>query len=103
MRLIIIESRSKQRFIPDQIGNTLVCELRLIVFFVNIMFIFFLCQWNYMSLTFPGLGHHYCYIPIPIHMQREALTNVLYVAIRGMLTPGFISVSASLWSEITSD
>jgi hypothetical protein len=31
LRLIIIESRSKQRFILDQIGNTLVCELRLIL------------------------------------------------------------------------
>ncbi len=42
----------------------------------NIMLIVFLCQWNYMGLTFPGLGH-YCYIPIEIHMQKKALTILL--------------------------
>ncbi len=45
-----------------------------------------------MGLTFPGLRHHYCYIPIEIHMQREALTNVLYVAIMGNADPWIFSV-----------
>ncbi len=78
VRLITIENRSKQRFISDQIGNFLVCETMTHCFFyyVNIMLIVFLCQWNYMGLTFPGLGH-YCYIPIEIHMQKKALTILL--------------------------
>ena len=58
--------------------------------YVNIMLIVFLCQWNYMGLTFPGLGYC-CYIPIEIHMQREALTNVLYVAIMGHADPWIFS------------
>jgi hypothetical protein len=40
------------------------------------MLIVFLCQWNYMGLTFPGLGY-YCYIPIEIYMQKKALTILL--------------------------
>jgi hypothetical protein len=52
-----------------------------------------------MGLTFPGLGHHCCYIPIEIHMQREALTLMLYVAIRGMLTPGFFPFQHRLSRE----
>ncbi len=78
-RLIIIENRSEQRFISDQIGNTLwfVKTVTHCFFcYFNSMLIVFLCQWNYMGLTFPGLGY-YCYIPIEIHMQREALTILL--------------------------
>jgi hypothetical protein len=55
VRLIIIENRSKQRFISDQIGNILVCvKLWLIVFFcyvcyhVNIFYV----SGTIMGLTF---------------------------------------------------
>jgi hypothetical protein len=39
-----------------------------------------------MGLTFPGLGY-YCYIPIEVHMQRKALTILLYAAIMGHADP----------------
>jgi hypothetical protein len=41
-----------------------------------------------MGLTFPGLGYVFFYI----HMQREALTNVLYAAILGNADPWIFSV-----------
>ena len=41
-----------------------------------------------MGLTFPGL--RYVFFDIP--MQREALTNVLYVAIMGHADPWIFSV-----------
>ncbi len=48
-----------------------------------------------MGLTFPGLG----YVFFDFHMQREALTLMLYVAIMGHADPWIFSVSASLSSE----
>ena len=39
-----------------------------------------------MGLTFPGLGL-YCYIPIEIDMQREALTILLQAANMGHADP----------------
>ena len=40
-----------------------------------------------MGLTFPGLGYVF-----DIHMQREALTLMLYVAIMGHADPWIFSV-----------
>ena len=65
VRLIIIENRSKQRFMSDQIGNILVCvKLWLIVFFcyVAIMLIFFMVSgtiWAWPSWTRILLLHSY--------------------------------------------
>ena len=56
VRLIIIESRSKQRFISDQIGNSLVCETMTHCFFcyVNIMLIVFFMSVELYGLDLPG-------------------------------------------------
>jgi hypothetical protein len=48
-----------------------------------------------MGLTFLGLGYVFFYI----HMQREALTLMLYAAIMVYADPWIFSVSASLSSE----
>ena len=66
------------------------------------MLIVFLCQWNYMGLTFPGLGYC-CYIPIEIHMQREALTILLYAANMGRADPWICFRFSILSSETASD
>jgi hypothetical protein len=95
VRLIIIESRSKQRFITDQIGNTLVCELWLIVFFLYVNIV--LIVYNVSGTIWAWSSRDSDMFLIFLCRERHLL--MLYVAIIGHADPWIFSVSASLSSE----
>jgi hypothetical protein len=82
VRLIIIENKSEQRFLPDQIkehfglwtGDSFIdyCFFS----YVNIMFIVHNVSGT-IGLIFQGRRRYFFVIPIEIPMQREASTNVV--------------------------
>ena len=66
------KQKSKQRFISDQIGNILVCEITthcffLFVYFSAIMFIFFIWVELFFGLDLPTPGYYCKRLPIEIH------------------------------------
>ncbi len=65
----------------------------LMVFFMSV---------ELFGLDLPGLGYH-CYIPIEIHIQREALTILLYAANMGRADPWICFRFSILSSETASD
>ncbi len=104
VRLIIIENRSKQRFIPDQIREhfglwTTTHSLTIVFFlYVNIMFIVYNVSGTIWA--WPSRDSDMFFF---IFLCRERHLLMLYVAIMGHADPWIFSVSASYWVENSID